>query len=137
MLPARLLCQWNFFKQEYWIGLPSLLQWIFLTQGFNLGLLHCRWILCHLSHQGSPVCVYVYLYTYMYVYVYIYMFIYVCMCVYIYTNIYLYIKCSLYSTGLTFSLPVHCSIKVLLSVLPWHNMKIHLASLQYFLLPAS
>ena len=27
---------------------------IFLTQESNLGLLHCRWILHHLSHQGSP-----------------------------------------------------------------------------------
>ena len=26
---------------------------MFLTQGLNLGLLHCRQILYHLSHQGS------------------------------------------------------------------------------------
>ena len=45
--------------------------------------------------------------------------------------------CSLYSTGLTFCLPVYCSIKVLPSVLLWYNKKIHLASLQCFLLPAS
>ena len=32
----------------------SLLQEIFPTQGSNLGLLHCRQILYHLSHQGSP-----------------------------------------------------------------------------------
>ena len=32
----------------------SLLQGIFLIQGLNLGLLHCRQILYHLSHQGSP-----------------------------------------------------------------------------------
>ena len=31
----------------------SLLQGIFLTQGSNLGLLHCRQILYHLSHLGS------------------------------------------------------------------------------------
>ena len=31
-----------------------LLQGIFLTQGLNLGLLHCRQTLYHLSHQGSP-----------------------------------------------------------------------------------
>ena len=30
------------------------LQGIFPTQGSNPGLSHCRWILCHLSHQGSP-----------------------------------------------------------------------------------
>ena len=27
---------------------------IFPTQGSNLGLLHCRWVLYLLSHQGSP-----------------------------------------------------------------------------------
>ena len=30
----------------------ALLQGIFLIQGSNLGLLHCRQILYHLSHQG-------------------------------------------------------------------------------------
>ena len=29
------------------------LQGIFPTQGSNPGLSHCRWILCHLSHQGT------------------------------------------------------------------------------------
>ena len=33
----------------------SLLQGIFLTQGLNPGLLHCRWILYHLSHQVIPL----------------------------------------------------------------------------------
>ena len=32
----------------------SLLQGIFPTQGLNPGLPHCRQILYHLSHQGSP-----------------------------------------------------------------------------------
>ena len=32
----------------------SLLQGSFLTQESNWGLLHCRWILYHLSQQGSP-----------------------------------------------------------------------------------
>ena len=36
----------------------SLLQWIFLTQESNSGLLHCRWILYQLSYQGSPICLY-------------------------------------------------------------------------------
>ena len=27
---------------------------IFTTQGLNQSLLHCRWILCQLSYQGSP-----------------------------------------------------------------------------------
>ena len=35
------------------VGCQSLLQGIFLTQGLNPGVLHCRWILYHLSHQGS------------------------------------------------------------------------------------
>ena len=35
-------------------GSLSLLQGIFPTQGLNLLLLHCRWILYHLSHPGSP-----------------------------------------------------------------------------------
>ena len=35
------------------VGSPSLLQEIFPTQGSNQALLHCRWILYQLSHQGS------------------------------------------------------------------------------------
>ena len=35
------------------VGYHALLQRIFPTQGSNPGLLHCRRILCHLSHQGS------------------------------------------------------------------------------------
>ena len=44
----------GFSRQEYWNGCHSLLQGIFPTQGSNPGLLHCRQILYHLSHQGSP-----------------------------------------------------------------------------------
>ena len=36
------------------VGCHFLLQGIFPTQGSNPGLLHCRWILYHLGHQGSP-----------------------------------------------------------------------------------
>ena len=36
------------------VGSHSLLQGIFLTQGSNPGLPHCRQILFCLSHQGSP-----------------------------------------------------------------------------------
>ena len=36
------------------VGSLSLLQGIFPTQGSNLGLLHCGWILYQLSHRGSP-----------------------------------------------------------------------------------
>ena len=40
----------EFSRQEYWSGLPFLLQGIFLTQGLNLSFLHCRQILYRLSH---------------------------------------------------------------------------------------
>ena len=36
------------------MGCHALLQGIFPTQESNPGLLHCRQILYHLSHQGSP-----------------------------------------------------------------------------------
>ena len=36
------------------VGKLSVLQWISPTQGSNSGPLHCRLILYHLSHQGSP-----------------------------------------------------------------------------------
>ena len=39
--------------KEYWGVSLSLLQWIFLTQESNQGLLHCRQILWQLSYQGS------------------------------------------------------------------------------------
>ena len=37
------------------VGCHSLLQGIFLTQGMNPGLLHCRQMLYHPSHQGRTV----------------------------------------------------------------------------------
>ena len=52
--PARILCPWNSPGKNIGVGCHSLLQGIFRTQGSNLGLLHCRQILYHLSHQGSP-----------------------------------------------------------------------------------
>ena len=51
--PARLLCPWNSPGKNIGVGSHSLLQEIFPTQGSNLGLLHYRQILYHLSHQGS------------------------------------------------------------------------------------
>ena len=36
------------------VGCHALLQEIFPIQGSNPGLLHCRWILYQLSHQGTP-----------------------------------------------------------------------------------
>ena len=47
-------CPWNSPGQNTGVGSCSLLQGIFLTQRSNPGLLHCRWILYHLSHRGSP-----------------------------------------------------------------------------------
>ena len=37
------------------INTHSFLQEIFQTQGWNLGLLPCRWIFYHLGPQGSPI----------------------------------------------------------------------------------
>ena len=37
-----------------WAASRSLLQGLLWTQELSLGLLHCGWILYHLSHQGSP-----------------------------------------------------------------------------------
>ena len=50
--PARLPCPWNSPGKNTGVGCHSLLQGIFPTQGSNLGLPHCRWILYHQSHQG-------------------------------------------------------------------------------------
>ena len=44
----------GFSRQEYWSELPCPPPGIFLTQGPNPGLLHCRQILYCLNHQGSP-----------------------------------------------------------------------------------
>ena len=52
--PARLLCPWGSPGKSTGVGCHALLQGIFPTQGLNPGLPHCRWILYHLSHQGSP-----------------------------------------------------------------------------------
>ena len=49
-----LLCPWNSSGKNTRVGRPSLLQGIFLTQGSNPSLLHCRQILYCLSYQGSP-----------------------------------------------------------------------------------
>ena len=43
-------------KMLEWIAIP-LLQGIFPAQGLNPGVLHCRQILYHLSHLGSPTVV--------------------------------------------------------------------------------
>ena len=49
-----MVCPWNSPGKNTGVGSLSLLQRIFLTQGLNPGLLHCRHFLYHLSYQGSP-----------------------------------------------------------------------------------
>ena len=44
----------RFLGKNTGVGCHSLLQGIFLTQGLNPGLLHCRWSLYWLSHQINP-----------------------------------------------------------------------------------
>ena len=46
---------WNSPGKNTGVGIRSLLQRIFPTQGSNPGLLYCRQILYHLSHQGSQL----------------------------------------------------------------------------------
>ena len=48
-------CPWNFPGKNTGVGSHSLLQGIFPTQGSKPGLLHCRQILYHLSHQENLV----------------------------------------------------------------------------------
>ena len=55
---TRLLCPWRFSRDSLkntGVGCHALLQGIFPTQGLNPSLWHCRQILYHLSHQGSPI----------------------------------------------------------------------------------
>ena len=52
--PHGLCSPWNSPGQNTGVGSLSLLQGIFPTQGLNSGIPHCRWILCQLSHKGSP-----------------------------------------------------------------------------------
>ena len=51
--PHGLYSPWNSSGQITGVGSCSLLQGIFLTQGSNSGLPHCRRILYQLSHKGS------------------------------------------------------------------------------------
>ena len=53
--PHGLYSPWDFPGQNAGVGSCSLLQGIFLTQGLNPGLLHYRWILYQLIHQGKVV----------------------------------------------------------------------------------
>ena len=51
----RFLCPWNSPGKNTGVGCHSLLQGIFLTQGLNPGLLHCRQTLYRLSHWRSAI----------------------------------------------------------------------------------
>ena len=53
--PTRLFWPWDLPGKNTGVGSHFLLQGIFLTQGSKLRLLHCRWILYCLSHQGSSI----------------------------------------------------------------------------------
>ena len=52
--PHGLYSPWNSPGQNIGVCILSLVQGIFLTQGSNPGLLHCRQILYQLSHKGCP-----------------------------------------------------------------------------------
>ena len=52
--PHGLYSPWNSPGQNTGVGILSLLQGIFSTQGSNPGLLHCRKIFNQLSHKGRP-----------------------------------------------------------------------------------
>ena len=51
---CRPLCPWDSPGKNTGLACHALLQGIVLTQGLNLGLLHCRQILNHLSHEEAP-----------------------------------------------------------------------------------
>ena len=90
---TRLLCPWNSSGKNTEVDFHAFLQGIFPTQGWNLSLLHCRWILCCLSHKGSHIYVYVCTHTHTHTYIHCTCFyIHIqCMCVYIYVCVYVYI----------------------------------------------
>ena len=52
--PTRLLCPWGSPGKNTGVSCHFFFQGIFLTQGSNPHLLHCRLTLYPLNHQGSP-----------------------------------------------------------------------------------
>ena len=52
-LLSSVLSPWDFPGKNTGVGCHCLVQEVFRTQGSNRGLLHCRHILCGLSHQES------------------------------------------------------------------------------------
>ena len=53
LYPAGFLCPWDSPGKNTGVGYHALFQGIFPTQGSNLSLLHCKWILYPLSHLVS------------------------------------------------------------------------------------
>ena len=53
---TKLLHPWDFLGKSTGVGCHFLLQGIFLTQGSNPGLPHCRQTLYRLSYQGISYC---------------------------------------------------------------------------------
>ena len=53
-MPARIPCPWDFPGKNTGVSCRSLLQGIFLTQGSNPHLLHCRQILYHWATREAP-----------------------------------------------------------------------------------
>ena len=91
------------------VGSHSLLQSIFLTQGYNLSLPHCRQTLYQMSEPPECiyvcvcVCVRVYMYICIYVYIYVciciyyvHICVYMCVCIHMYMYIYVYVYMCLY-----------------------------------------
>ena len=52
--PIRLLCPWDSPSRNTGVSCHYILHGLFLAQGSNQGLLHCRSVLYYLRHQGSP-----------------------------------------------------------------------------------
>ena len=69
--PHGLYSPWNSPGQNTGVGSHSLLQGILPTHGSKPGLPYCRWILYHLSHQVSPLYIYIYIYIYIHTNIYI------------------------------------------------------------------
>ena len=59
LCPSRLLCPWNFPGKNIGVGCHFLLQGIFLPQGLNPHLVHCRQILYHWTTGGANKPLYV------------------------------------------------------------------------------
>ena len=53
LVACLVLCPWNFKGKNTGVGSLSLFQGIFPIQGSDLGFLHCRQILYHLSHEEA------------------------------------------------------------------------------------